>query len=148
MARPVKVITASAEVRAELQRRAKAPTSAHRDRFRANIILLRLEGLKIESVAKQLKTSMPTVSTWSGRFEAHGLDGLNDKAGRGRKPLTAAKSEKEQRSKPTGKRGKPFAPGQSGNPAGRPVGSRNKATLAIDALLDGEGEALTRKAIE
>ena len=29
---------------------------------------------------------MPTVSTWSGRFEAHGLDGLNDKAGRGRKP--------------------------------------------------------------
>jgi transposase len=75
-----------AEVRAELQRRAKAPTSAHRDRFRANIILLRLEGLKIESVAKQLKTSMPTVSTWSGRFEAHGLDGLNDKAGRGRKP--------------------------------------------------------------
>ncbi len=86
MARPVKVITASAEVRAELQRRAKAPTSAHRDRFRANIILLRLEGLKIESVAKQLKTSMPTVSTWSGRFEAHRLDGLNDKAGRGRKP--------------------------------------------------------------
>jgi hypothetical protein len=46
MARPAKVITASAEVRVELQRRAKAPTSAHRDRFRANIILLLLEGLK------------------------------------------------------------------------------------------------------
>lgn len=86
MARPVKVIIASEEVRAELQRRAKAPTSAHRDRFGANIILLRLEGLKIESVAKRLKTSMPTVSTWSGRFETHGLDGLNDKVGRGRKP--------------------------------------------------------------
>jgi hypothetical protein len=41
-----------------------------------------------------------------------------------------------------------FAPGQSGNPAGRAAGSRNKATLAIDALLDGEGEALTRKAID
>jgi hypothetical protein len=41
MARPVKVTTASVEVRAELRRRAKAPTSAHRDRFRANIILLR-----------------------------------------------------------------------------------------------------------
>jgi hypothetical protein len=40
-----------------------------------------------------------------------------------------------------------FKPGQSGNPTGRPSGSRNKATLAIDALLDGEGEALTRKAI-
>jgi hypothetical protein len=41
-----------------------------------------------------------------------------------------------------------FAPGASGNPAGRPRGSRNKTTLAIEALLDGEAEALTRKAIE
>jgi len=41
-----------------------------------------------------------------------------------------------------------FPPGHSGNPNGRPPGSRNKTTLAIDALLDGEGEALTRKAIE
>jgi transposase len=55
-------------VRAELQRRAKAPTSAHRDRFRANIILLRLEGLKIESVAKQLKTSMPHGVDMVGAF--------------------------------------------------------------------------------
>ena len=42
----------------------------------------------------------------------------------------------------------PFQPGQSGNPAGRPIGSRNKATLAMQALLDGDGEALTSKAIE
>ena len=35
-----------------------------------------------------------------------------------------------------------------GNPAGRPHRSRNKASLAVDALLDGEAEALTRKAIE
>ncbi len=34
-----------------------------------------------------------------------------------------------------------------GNP-GRPKGSRHKTTLAIEALLDGEGEALTRKAID
>ncbi len=34
-----------------------------------------------------------------------------------------------------------------GNP-GRPKGSRHKTTLAIQALLDGEGEALTRKAID
>lgn len=40
-----------------------------------------------------------------------------------------------------------FQPGKSGNPAGRPAGSRNKATLAIEALLDGEAEALTRKAV-
>ena len=34
-----------------------------------------------------------------------------------------------------------------GNP-GRPKGARNKATLAVEALLDGEAEALSRKALE
>jgi hypothetical protein len=42
----------------------------------------------------------------------------------------------------------PFSKGQSGNPSGRQRGSRNKATLAVEALLDGEAEALTRKAVE
>ena len=32
--------------------------------------------------------------------------------------------------------------------AGRPKGARNKKTLALEALLDGEAEALTRTAIE
>ena len=55
--------------------------------------------------------------------------------------MTAAKS-----AKPTG-RGQ-FKPGQSGNPAGKPKGARNASTLALEALLDGESAALTRKAIE
>ena len=41
-----------------------------------------------------------------------------------------------------------FKAGQSGNPEGRPKGARNKTTLAIEALLDGEAEELTRKVIE
>jgi hypothetical protein len=41
-----------------------------------------------------------------------------------------------------------FQPGKSGNPAGRPKGARNHTTRAVEALLDGEAEALTRKAIE
>jgi hypothetical protein len=41
-------------------------------------------------------------------------------------------------------RGRPFKPGN----AGRPKGARNRATLAAANLLDGEAEALTRKAIE
>jgi hypothetical protein len=53
-------------------------------------------------------------------------------------PISPAKTKKKQG----------FKPGQSGNPSGRPHGSRNKATLALEALLDGEGEAITRKAIE
>ena len=53
----------------------------------------------------------------------------------------AAKTAKKQP-------GRPFKKGKSGNPAGRPQGSRNKATLAIDELLDGEADKLTRKAVE
>jgi hypothetical protein len=45
-------------------------------------------------------------------------------------------------------RGRPFRSGQSGNPNGRPKGARNRATLAVEVLLDGEADALTRKAIE
>ena len=41
-----------------------------------------------------------------------------------------------------------FAKGQSGNPAGRPKGSRNATTLALESLLDGQADALTQKAIE
>ncbi len=41
-----------------------------------------------------------------------------------------------------------FAPGESGNPSGRPRGSRNKATLAVLALMENEAEEITRKAIE
>ena len=35
----------------------------------------------------------------------------------------------------------------AGNP-GRPPGARHKATLAVEALLDGEAEKLSRKAVE
>ena len=45
-------------------------------------------------------------------------------------------------------RGRPFAKGQSGNPAGRRRGCRNKATRAAEAYLDGEAETLARKAVE
>jgi hypothetical protein len=40
-----------------------------------------------------------------------------------------------------------FLPGQSGNPAGRPRGSRNKKTIVLEALLDGEAEAVMHKII-
>jgi hypothetical protein len=45
-------------------------------------------------------------------------------------------------------RGRPFAKGCSGNPRGRVKGSRNHASLAAEALLDGEAAALTRRAVE
>jgi Family of unknown function (DUF5681) len=42
----------------------------------------------------------------------------------------------------------PFQKGESGNPAGRPRGSRNRATLLMESLLADDAEAIGRKAIE
>lgn len=41
-----------------------------------------------------------------------------------------------------------FPLGASGNPAGRPPGARNRATIAAQALLEGEAGRLTRRAVE
>ena len=58
-------------------------------------------------------------------------------------PETAADPEKTGRN-PDGT----FAKGNTVNLAGKPKGARHKTTLAAEALLDGEAEALTRKAVE
>jgi hypothetical protein len=41
-----------------------------------------------------------------------------------------------------------FVTGVSGNPAGRPLGARNRKTLIVEGLLEGDAETLTRRAIE
>jgi adenine/guanine phosphoribosyltransferase-like PRPP-binding protein len=41
----------------------------------------------------------------------------------------------------------PFEKGESGNPAGRPRGSRNRATLLMEGLLADDAEAIGRKAV-
>ncbi len=42
-------------------------------------------------------------------------------------------------------RGRPFEPGNSGNPHGRLTGSRNKTMAVKASLLDGEAAALARR---
>jgi hypothetical protein len=50
----------------------------------------------------------------------------------------------KQKKQASGRWGK----GTSGNPAGRPLGSRNQSTLFFEELLQGQGEALIQKGIE
>src|SRR3974390_695778 len=59
--------------------------------------------------------------------------------------LMAVNSLQKQPARGPGRR---FEKGRSGTPAGRPPGLRNRATEAAELLLDGEAEALTRKAVE
>jgi len=42
----------------------------------------------------------------------------------------------------------PFQKGESGNPAGRPRGARNRATILMQNLLADDAETIVRKAIE
>ena len=91
MARPIKRLQAGSEVVQELRRRSRARTSTVRARERADIVLLRLDGIGVTEVATRLQTTAKRVSMWSRRFEAHGLAGLEEAAGRGRKPSIPAR---------------------------------------------------------
>lgn len=83
--RPIEPVLLTQEEEQELKRRINAPTSSKRDSERAEIILLRADGLKQEEVASHLGCSSVKVSKWTSRFRTDGLDGLLDKPGRGRK---------------------------------------------------------------
>jgi hypothetical protein len=54
MVRPIKRIEAGAEAVKELRRRSRAATSTVREQERANIVLLRLEGKGVETIAAEL----------------------------------------------------------------------------------------------
>ena len=46
------------------------------------------------------------------------------------------------------RRGKPFEPGVSGNASGRPAGSKNRSTLLFQGMVDEQGPALIKKAVQ
>ena len=86
MTQPTKQYDITTEQRAELERRVRSTKTSKRDSERANIVLLRVDGMKQRDVAKKLGISHSTVSKWTMRFEAQGVEGLKDAPGRGCKP--------------------------------------------------------------
>lgn len=85
MARPITILELTDEEKTVLTKRAAAGKATQRESLRARIVLARAEGSKQEEVAAQLAVSIATVCKWSRRFDQHGVEGLVDKAGRGRR---------------------------------------------------------------
>src|SRR3984893_6735904 len=79
-------IELAAEEADGLRRRAHATTVSVRGLRRAEIIVLSAQGLTKQRIAEQLGISRLAVNRWVGRFALRRLQGLSDRAGRGRKP--------------------------------------------------------------
>ena len=80
-----KIVLDAAESR-ELQRRINATTVVVRDRRRAEIIVLSAAGISQGQIASRVGVSRVTVNHWCQQFLAQRLAGLEDAAGRGRRP--------------------------------------------------------------
>src|SRR5438034_9108631 len=92
---------ASALIVSDVQRRIlegwiAARNTPQKVAFRARIVLMACEGQANLQIARELKTSRPTVILWRKRFQQGGPDALTQEApGRGRKPRIGADRIKE-----------------------------------------------------
>jgi transposase len=80
--------------RTELERRSRAQRGPHRDRQRAQVILLASEGLENREIAGRVKLNRLAVGKWRERFSLERAAGLVDAPGRGR--LSSLAPEKVQ----------------------------------------------------
>jgi len=76
-------LNATAEQLEVLQTWARSRVLPQRQVLRAKIILSARDGIANEVIATRLGCSKPTVLKWRARFEADGVDGLEEAGGRG-----------------------------------------------------------------
>jgi transposase len=73
-------VTVTGALRRILTWRARGQKTPHRDKVRAQIVLLAAQRWSNAAIAVQVGVSVDTVRTWRGRFAAQGLAGLADRA--------------------------------------------------------------------
>ena len=88
-------IELTSEEASTLQTIAQSGRSQVRDAQRALIVLMAAEGLQNREIAEHLSVSEPKVARWRDRFAQHGLEGLKERAGRGRKRTYGAEQVEE-----------------------------------------------------
>jgi len=86
-------VVLSGQQRARLEAIVRAPTSQVRLVRRARIVLACAAGRSAPQVAQELGCNVNTVRLWRGRFLGAGLTGLQDRPGRGRKPVYVGEQE-------------------------------------------------------
>lgn len=86
MGRKTKQLELSVEARAVLTRGYKQSKSAIFSR-RCHIILLKSEGRSSKEIGQLLDMTDQAVNHWVKRYQARGIEGLQTKAGQGRKPI-------------------------------------------------------------
>ena len=86
----------------------------------------------------------PSCQCGCGRHVSKARNGSYNKFCLGHNPKRSGNSKPASTRHNSGQ----FKSGQSGNPAGRRYGSKNAVTVASSNLIEGEGEALTRKLID
>ncbi|HEX3783220.1 MAG TPA: helix-turn-helix domain-containing protein [Pseudonocardiaceae bacterium] len=79
-------VTVTGAIRRVLTRRSRGQKIPHRNRVRAQIVLLAAQRWSNTAIAREVGVSVDTVRTWRGRFAAAGLAGLSDHARSGRPP--------------------------------------------------------------
>ena len=77
-------ITVTGSIRRVLKRRARGQKTPHRDKVRAQIVLLAAARCTNTAIAAELLTTEDTVRKWRDRFAEQGLEGLVDRPRSGR----------------------------------------------------------------
>jgi len=90
-----KAIVLTVDQEKELKRRVGSSLTPQRDVERAQIILECAQGRQNRTIAEKLGMNEHTVGSWRKRFAEEGLEGLEERKGRGRKP-TIGSSQRAQ----------------------------------------------------
>ena len=68
----------------------------HKSRYRAQAILLSNQRKTINEIAEIFGVEIRTIYRWFNRFEEDNLDGINELAGRGRKPSLTIENDAQK----------------------------------------------------
>jgi transposase len=91
MSAPAAALIVSPEQRDVLKTWTRSRVLSHRQVQRARLVLLAADGVANEVIAQRLGISKPSVLKWRARFEANGVDGLEEAPGRGPAPTYGQK---------------------------------------------------------